>query len=164
VRQPAAHYMSTAHNAGRAHRHARARRRRGLPGCHPTSSLQAITQIGTTVSNPARARERSTHNAYPLVCRPGRHKGVVEPCHLRMNEIDQRLVRLRGEPQLCSYLNSVCPCGQGYAEAYATIIAYGTPAPGYWRKSALVPATAISLSQVSGKQTRAVSGASSRQM
>ena len=24
----------------------------------------------------------------------------------------------------------------GYAEAYATIIAYGTPASGYWRKSA----------------------------
>src|SRR5262245_21517007 len=54
--------------------------------------------------------------------------------------------------------------GHGYAEAYATIIAYGTPAAGYWRKSALVPATAISLSQVSGKQTRAVNGASSRQM
>src|SRR5262245_22420339 len=52
----------------------------------------------------------------------------------------------------------------GYAAAYATIIAYGTPAAGYWRKSALVATTARSLSQVSGKQTRAVSGASSRQM
>src|SRR5262249_16219591 len=56
------------------------------------------------------------------------------------------------------------PCGHGYAEAYATIIAYGTPTSGYWRKSALVATTACSLSQVSGKQTRAVSGASSRQM
>jgi hypothetical protein len=27
---------------------------------------------------------------------------------------------------------------QGYAEAYATIIAYRTPTSGYWRKSALV--------------------------
>jgi hypothetical protein len=53
---------------------------------------------------------------------------------------------------------------QGYAEAYATIIAYGTPTSGYWRKSALVATTACSLSQVSGKQARAVSGASSRQM
>jgi hypothetical protein len=49
---------------------------------------------------------------------------------------------------------------QGYAEAYATIIAYGTPTSGYWRKSALVATTACSLSQVSGKQTRAVNGAS----
>jgi hypothetical protein len=31
---------------------------------------------------------------------------------------------------------------QGYAEAYATIIAYGTPTSGYWRKSALVATTA----------------------
>src|SRR5215510_4636833 len=37
------------------------------------------------------------------------------------------VIRLRGEPQLCSYLNSVCPCGHGYAAAYATIIACGTP-------------------------------------
>jgi hypothetical protein len=37
---------------------------------------------------------------------------------------------------------------QGYAEAYATIIAYGTPTSGYWRKSALVATTACSLSQI----------------
>ena len=54
--------------------------------------------------------------------------------------------------------------GHGYAEAYATIIAYGTPTSGYWRKRALVATTTCSLSQISGKQTRAVSGASSRQM
>lgn len=48
-------------------------------------------------------------------------------------------------------MNSACPCGHGYAEAYAAIIAYGTPAAGYWRKSALVATTACSLSQVSGQ-------------